>query len=74
MSQNQRGRPPKAENELRKESLLVRLDEQEKEAFREAASVAGIPLSVWVRERLRRIATRELDEASRPVAFRRRSA
>ena len=64
-----RGRPQKAADELRSESLLVRLDPAEKEAFKRAASVAGIPLSTWVRERLRRVATRELEGASIPIPF-----
>ena len=41
----------------------------EKRAFQDAAEIAGTPLSVWVRERLRRIARSELEEANRPVAF-----
>jgi hypothetical protein len=49
--------------------MLVRLDPQEKAAFREAADIAGIPLSTWVRERLRRVAVRELGDAAIPVAF-----
>jgi hypothetical protein len=38
------------------ESLEVRLDVLEKEAFKRAAQVAGVPLSGWVRQRLRRAA------------------
>jgi hypothetical protein len=64
-----RGRPPKDVGDKRGESLLVRLDEAEKEAFRSAAKLAGLPLSSWVRERLRQIAARELVKAARPVAF-----
>ena len=69
MSSRQRGRPPIAEDEQKSESLLIRVDAQEKEAFRTAAIVAGVPLSTWVRERLRRVATKELEGASRPVPF-----
>jgi hypothetical protein len=47
----------------------VRVDTAEKQAFRDAADIAGIPLSVWIRERLRRIAVRELQDASAPIAF-----
>ncbi len=47
----------------------MRLGISEKEAFREAAELAGIPLSAWVRERLRQVAVRELKNAARPVAF-----
>ena len=51
------------------ELLQVRVDGSEKEAFSEAASLSGIALSAWVRERLRQNAVRELEAASRPVAF-----
>jgi predicted HicB family RNase H-like nuclease len=64
-----RGRPPKEADRLRNESLLVRLEPDEKEAFKGAADLAGISLSSWVRERLRQIAVRELQEASQPVPF-----
>lgn len=51
----------------RRESLLqVRLEGREKETFEAAAALAGIGLSSWVRERLRRAAIRELEEAGRP--------
>jgi hypothetical protein len=64
-----RGRPSKKPDELRSEDLLVKLKADEKEAFRDAAQLAGLPLSAWVRERLRRVAIRELEEAARPVPF-----
>lgn len=51
------------------ELLQVRLNAGEKQAFEDAAELAGIALSAWVRERLRLTATRELEAASRPVAF-----
>lgn len=66
-----RGRP-KSEDPTKSDAMLVRLEPGEKSAFREAAQVAGIPLSTWVRERLRRVAIRELEEASLPIAFLRR--
>jgi hypothetical protein len=68
-TKNKGGRPPKEPGELRNEDLLVKLKADEKEAFKDAAELAGIPLSVWVRERLRRVAVQELSEASRPIAF-----
>ena len=49
--------------------LQVRVDDAEKEAFADAASLSGLALSAWVRERLRSTAARELQEAKRPVAF-----
>ena len=71
-SKRKRGRPSKSPDELRSEDLLVKLQADEKTAFKDAAQIAGIPLSVWVRERLRRIAINELEEAAHPIAFLRR--
>lgn len=51
------------------ERLLVRLDGPEKDAFESAANLAGIPVSAWVRERLRWAATKELQNAGREVPF-----
>ena len=68
-TQRGRGRPPKRSAEKKADYLALRLDESEKEAFRDAANVAGVPLSVWVRERLRTAARRELIEAGRKIAF-----
>jgi hypothetical protein len=47
------------------ELLKVRIDSLEKQAFQEAADLAGIPVSAWARERLRRAARMELMEAGR---------
>lgn len=57
---------------MKTDLMQLRLQADEKEAFQEAADLAGLPLSAWVRERLRWAATRELEDASRPVAFLRR--
>ena len=65
----QPGRPKKRSHEVKEEYLDVRLDLAEKEAFREAAEMAGLPLSAWVRERLRQAARKELIEAGRLVQF-----
>lgn len=62
-----RGRPKKI-NPL-EEYIELRVSEDEKQAFRDAAERAGLPLATWARERLRRIATRELENAKLPVAF-----
>jgi uncharacterized protein (DUF1778 family) len=51
------------------EYLEVRLDADEKQAFQDAATLAGMAVSVWVRERLRRAARKELEDAEKPVAF-----
>jgi hypothetical protein len=64
-----RGRPPKSSGTTKSESILLRLEVKEKQGFLDAANVAGAPLAVWMRERLRRAAIRELEEAGRPVAF-----
>lgn len=64
-----KGRPTKEPEHLRNDKLLVRLEQDEKEAFKDAADLAGISLSSWVRERLRRVAVRELQEAAQPIAF-----
>jgi antitoxin component of RelBE/YafQ-DinJ toxin-antitoxin module len=53
----------------KQEFLQVRVDADEKKAFADAADLAGIATSAWVRERLRQCAARELEAASQPVAF-----
>lgn len=50
-------------------TIQVRLTHKEKVGFLEAAEIAGLPLSSWVRERLRLTAIRELEGAGRPVPF-----
>jgi uncharacterized protein (DUF1778 family) len=53
----------------RTERVELRLEPREKEAFLLAAEGSGLSLSSWIRERLRRAARRELEEAGRKVAF-----
>lgn len=67
--EKKRGRPRKGENDTRAELLEVRLQAAEKEAFKEAAELAGLPLSAWVRERLRLVARQELEQLGRPISF-----
>ena len=55
--------------EPKSQNLQIRLTEQEKLGFSEAAELAGIPLSPWVRERLRLAAIRELESAGRQIPF-----
>ena len=69
MRKPKRDRPPKETGKLRDKPMLVRLETSEKEAFRDAADLVGVPLSTWLRERLRQIATKELEKVSRPIAF-----
>jgi hypothetical protein len=59
----------KSADNRRDESLLLRLQAVEKTAFQDAAELAGVPVSAWIRERLRRAAVRELEAASQPIAF-----
>ena len=61
------GRPPKA-NRLDK-YLEVRVQSLEKQSFRDAADLAGIPLAAWIRERLRLAAIKELEAMGHPIAF-----
>lgn len=51
------------------EIIKTRLSSEEKDAFQQAADLAGIPLSNWVRERLRRAARIELEEAGKDIPF-----
>jgi hypothetical protein len=63
-----RGRPKKGVR-LKADYLDIRLEATEKQAFRDAADLAGLDLSAWVRERLRTLARKELEAANQPVAF-----
>lgn len=54
---------------LLSELLQIRLTDKEKEGFQAAADLAGIPLSAWVRERLRLAAIRDLESAGRRIPF-----
>ena len=49
--------------------MKVRVQPEEKESFEIAASIAGVPLSAWIRERLRKAARFELEEAGRQIPF-----
>jgi hypothetical protein len=51
------------------ETVQIRVTTLEKAAFLEAAALAGLPLSAWVRERLRRAARMELESAGQPIPF-----
>jgi hypothetical protein len=63
------GRPRKGARESKSDSMKIRLTEPEKAAFRRASELSGIGLSTWMRERLRRAAIRELEEAGEIAAF-----
>jgi hypothetical protein len=49
--------------------LQIRLSDAEKQGFQDAADLAGIALSSWVRERLRLAAIRDLESAGRKIPF-----
>jgi len=63
------GRPRKSSDRRKEEYLDIRLEAAEKQAFRDAADLAGLDLSAWVRVRLRSAAQKELKGANMPVAF-----
>jgi outer membrane receptor for ferrienterochelin and colicin len=54
---------------MKTDLLKIRVSDAEKEAFQAAATIAGITVSAWARERLRRAAVRDLQDASRPIPF-----
>jgi uncharacterized protein (DUF1778 family) len=54
---------------MKTEAIEIRVQPEEKTAFRDAAKVSGISLSSWMRERLRRAAIRDLGEAGQQIAF-----
>jgi uncharacterized protein (DUF1778 family) len=54
---------------MRMERIELRVFPEEKQGFEDAASIAGISLSAWIRERLRLAAVRELEAASRSIPF-----
>jgi hypothetical protein len=64
-----RGRPPVAPEKAKSIHLDMRMEVAEKQAFKDAADLAGLGLSAWIRERLRRVAREELEGAGLPVAF-----
>jgi len=64
-----RGRPNKKTKDKKLECLIFRLEHGEKQAFKDAANISGVPLSVWVRERLRQAAIKDLDAVGHPISF-----
>lgn len=54
---------------MKTDIIRLRVQSEEKQAFQDAADIAGMTLSAWVRERLRRAARRELEEAGKKIAF-----
>ena len=54
---------------IKTDIMRLRLRPDEKRGFEEAAALAGVALSSWVRERLRSAAIRELESAGIPIPF-----
>ena len=54
---------------MKTQDVRLRVSPDEKRAFQDAASLAGIPLSAWIRERLRLAAIRELEGMGQQVPF-----
>ncbi len=55
---------PKAEK-TQSAALRIRLFPEQEEMIRQAAELAGISISAWIRERLTRAARREISRAAR---------
>lgn len=53
----------------RENQLLIRLSDEEKLAFEQAAELSGVKTSSWARQKLRIVAAKELRDADKPVAF-----
>jgi hypothetical protein len=69
MKKTKRGGQTKPPERVKAQILQVRLEQSEKEGFDAAANLAGLPLSGWVRERLRTVAKQELESYGKPVSF-----
>jgi predicted HTH domain antitoxin len=70
MVKKPRHNEPVARSRDRKDiPLNIRVSENEKTAFSRAAEIAGVPLSAWMRERLRIAAFRELDNVGETAEF-----
>jgi uncharacterized protein (DUF1778 family) len=54
---------------MKTQPIQIRVSPNEKVAFNEAAKIAGISLSSWIRACLRKAAIRDLEEVGRQAAF-----
>jgi hypothetical protein len=63
------GRPVAPHGMAKSESILLKMTTDEKQGFTDAATTAGVPLSVWIRERLRLVAAKELKAAGKSIAW-----
>lgn len=67
MKTRPRGRP--RQTDPRNDRIAIVSTSSEKRAFQDAADLAGVSLSTWIRERLRKSAIKELEDAAIPIAF-----
>jgi|GEM_PF-2071075 hypothetical protein len=49
--------------------VLIKLSDEEKEAFKRAAEINGVGFSAWARQRLRTAAVKELQEIGEKASF-----
>jgi hypothetical protein len=54
---------------MKTDFIKLRVTSTEKDGFQQAADLAGLALSAWVRERLRAAARRELVDSGKQVPF-----
>ena len=54
---------------MRDDYVELRLGSFEKRTLQDAAKLAGMPTSTWVRARLRQAAIKEPEDAAMPIAF-----
>jgi predicted HicB family RNase H-like nuclease len=69
MAKKKTGRPISPPLKVKSRYLQVRVNQAEKAGFDLAAETAGLPLSTWVRERLRSTAYQELKEMNMKIPF-----
>lgn len=69
MKKKRQGKAATGSARGRNDSLEVRLGSDEKQGFKEAAELSGLGVSAWVRERLRKVAASELEQAGKSVPF-----
>ena len=63
------GAPKKPPDKSKIALIQIRVNAAEKQAFQAAADLDGKKLSEWMRDRLRRVSRKELENAGQNVAF-----
>jgi hypothetical protein len=69
LNMKNRGRPKSESINKKGVRLDLRVSELERQGFKEAADISGIPLSAWIRQRLRWASTKELKDMGKDVPF-----